>query len=576
VFSNDGKTLYASVRQTNEVVALDAASRKELARIAVGLHPGALALSSDGSKLYVAESDDDAIGVIDTRTNAKIAQIPVGLRTARIAGYGASPNALAVHGDDLFVTLGAENAIALVRNDRVVERIGTGWYPTGVAVASDGTLYVSDGRGEGMHANPQFNPFNHHSPGYVGLITTGTVRAIAPNAYADGAANTAAVISDATPEWTPAPASATVLRSNGPIEHVIYVIKENRSYDQILGDVSGANGDSQLVEFGKRITPNQHAIAQRFGVFDNAYTDAQVSASGHNWTDAAFANDYVERFWPPNYGGRRDAYDFQSGTAPDVPHNGYLWDAALRSHVSFRDYGEDIDFPGHGIAIGVNTFPGLRGAFDPRYIGWDLSYSDLSRFAEWKREFAQYVANRNLPQLEIVYLPNDHTSGTAPGKLTPQAYVATNDLAVGKLVDAVSHSPYWRSTAIFVLEDDAQNGPDHVSAQRSTFYIASPYARGGIQHGHYSTVSFVRTIELLLGIQPLSVYDATAQPLYAAFATHPVNAAPYIAVQPAIRLDETNKKTAYGAAISAKLDFTHPDAIDPRVLNDIIAHAVRR
>jgi hypothetical protein len=259
-----------------------------------------------------------------------------------------------------------------------------------------------------------------------------------------------------------------------------------------------------------------------------------------------------------------------------VPHNGYLWDAAIRAHISFRDYGEDIDFPGHGIAIGINTFPGLRNAFDPRYIGWDLDYSDLSRYAEWKREFSAYVAAGNLPQLEIVYLPNDHTAGTAPRHLTPQAYVATNDLAVGKLVDTVSHSRYWKSTAIFILEDDAQNGPDHVSDQRSTFYIASPYARGGVQRGHYSTVSFVRTMELILGLQPLSIYDQTARPLYDAFSTHAANAAPFTALAPAIHLNETNKLTAYGAAISAKLDFSHPDAVNPALLNDIIAHAVRR
>jgi YVTN family beta-propeller protein len=574
LYSADGKTLYVSVRQENAVTVIQAAA--VVKKIPVGLHPGALALSGDGTKLYVAESDDDAIGVIDTRTNTKVADIPVGLNAGRVRGNGASPNSIAVHGEVLFVTLGAENAIAVIRDGRVAERIPTGWYPTGVAAGDDGTLYVSNGKGDGMHPNPQFNPFQRHSGGYVASITAGSVRAIAPGAYQNAGANTAAVIANATPEWTPAPSSATILRAGGPIKHVIYIIKENRSFDQVLGDIPGADGDASLVEFGKTVTPNQHTLAQRFGVFDNAYTDAQVSANGHNWTDAAFADDYVERFWPPNYGGRRDSYDFQDGTAPDVPRNGYLWDAALRAHVSFRDYGEDILFPGHGIAMGINTFAGLRGAFDPRYIGWDLSYSDLSRYGEWKREFAQYVANGNLPDLEIVYLPNDHTSGTAPGKPTPQAYVATNDLAVGKLVDTVSHSTYWKSTAIFILEDDAQNGPDHVSAQRSTFYIASPYARGGVQHGHYSTVSFVRTIELLLGLPPLSIYDQTAQPLYDAFATHVVSAAPYTAVQPNVPLNETNKKTAYGAAISAKLDFSHPDAANPALLNDIIAHASRK
>lgn len=576
IFSADGKTLYVSVRSTDRVAAIDVASHAQLASIPVGLHPEALALSDDGRRLYVAESDDDAVCVVDTRTNKKIADIPVGMHARRANAYGASPNALAVHGRDLFVSLGAENAIALIRGGRLVERIPAGWYPTGVAVGKDGTLYVSDGKGEGAPANPQFDPFNRHSPGYVADITAGSVRAIPRAAYAHAHVETAAVLANTIPEWTPAPGKDTILRPNGPIKHVIYVIKENRSYDQVLGDLPGANGDPKLAEFGAALTPNQHAIARRFGIFDNAYTDAQVSADGHNWTDAAFANDYVERFWPPNYGGRRDRYDFQDGSAPDVPHNGYLWDAARRAHVSFRDYGEDIDDPGHGIAAPVNTFAGLKGHFDPGYIGWDLSYSDLSRYAEWKREFSAFETNGKLPQLEIVYLPNDHTSGTVPGKPTPQAYVATNDWAVGKLVQTVSRSRYWKDTVIFILEDDAQNGPDHVSDQRSTFYVASPYAIRGVHHAHYSTSGVLHSIELLLGLAPLSMYDQTARPMYGAFSTHVVNAGPFIAVRPRGNLDERNTRAAYDAALSAKLDFRRPDAANERVMNDIMAHLEHR
>jgi hypothetical protein len=226
--------------------------------------------------------------------------------------------------------------------------------------------------------------------------------------------------------------------------------------------------------------------------------------------------------------------------------------------------------------MSINTMPGLTDHFDPRYIGWDLHYSDTERFAEWQREFREFVANGNLPQLEIVYLPNDHTSGTKAGELTPQAYVATNDWAVGRLVQEVSHSRYWKSTAIFVLEDDAQNGPDHVSDQRSTFYIASPYAVRGVHHAHYSTVSFVHSIELLLGLQPLSIYDATARPLYDAFGTTATNSAAFSAVKPGIDMNARNTKAAYGAALSAKLNFNEPDAVDPHVLNDILSHAAQR
>ncbi|MFN2448225.1 MAG: bifunctional YncE family protein/alkaline phosphatase family protein [Candidatus Baltobacteraceae bacterium] len=574
-FSKSGAVLYVAVRGTNEVVAIDAASKTIGARIPVGLHPGALALSADGNALYVAESDDDSVGVIDTATNRRMGGIDVGLHAPRLRGNGASPNALLVHGGDLFVSLGAQNSVALVRGGRVVERIPAGWYPTGLALGSDGTLYIANGRGEGAPANPAFDPLKRGSPGYVGSLNTGSLRAIPAAAYAHAAMETQLVLAAAQPQWIAAP-QRTVVRAHGPIAHIIYVIKENRTYDQVLGDLAPGNGDPALAMFGERITPNQHALARRFGVFDNAYTDAEVSASGHNWTDAAIANDYVERFWPPNYGGRRPLYDAQDGAAPDVPRNGYLWDAARRAHVTFRDYGEDIDFPAHGLKIAIDTFRGLTGAYDPRYVGWDLHTGDDARYEEWRREFAQFVSHSNLPQFEMVYLPNDHTAGTSPGMPTPQAYLAANDYAVGRVVQTVSRSRYWKSTAIFVLEDDAQNGPDHVSDQRSTFYIASPYAKGGIQHAHYSTSSFVHTIELILGLPPLSIYDATARPLYDAFATRAVNAAPFIARVPRTDMRAVNGKTAYNAAVSARLNFSRPDAANETQLNDILAHSATR
>ena len=573
VFSRDGKTVYVAVRGENAVRAIDAAAKRVTASIPVGLHPGALTLSADGSILYVAESDDDTVGEISTRTNTLLHHVPVGLNAHGISGVGASPNALLEHDGTLFVSLGAENAIALVQHDRVVRRVPAGWYPTGLAIGTDGTLYVADGKGEGAPANPQFNPFKHNSRGYVAATTVGSVRAIPQRVYASDA-QTQNVIANAEPQWS-IPAQ-TVLRKGGPIQHVIYIIKENRSYDQVLGDLRGANGDPQLTSFGNAITPNLHALARRFGIFDNAYANAQVSADGHNWTDAGFANDYVERMWPVIYGGRRDEYDMQNGTAPDVPHNGYLWDAAKRAHITFRDYGEDVDrAPNSPVPLSINTFPGLTGRFDPHYIGWDLTYSDADRYAEWRKEFRNFVASKSLPAFEMVYLPNDHTSGTKPGALTPQAYLAQNDWAVGRLVEDVSRSPYWKSTAIFILEDDAQNGPDHVSDQRSTFYIASPYAKRGVYHEHYSTVSFVRTMELILGLPPLSAYDTVARPLYDAFGTSAANGGPFIAVKPGIDLRARNTKAAYGAAVSAKLDFSKPDAADSRVLNDVIAHAAK-
>ncbi|HEY8297892.1 MAG TPA: hypothetical protein VIG32_07720 [Candidatus Baltobacteraceae bacterium] len=565
LFSQDGKTLYVAMRGGHTVDAIDL-STHAIATIAVGLHPDALALSPDGTSLYVTESDDDALGVIDVATARRVADIDLRLHDARVSGYGASPNAIAAANDAIYVSLGAENAVAVITNGSVSARIPTGWYPSGVAVGSNGTLFVADGKGEGTRANPQFDPRKANSPGYIGATLAGSVRAI-PLGRLDRAASTREVLANALPTWR-APRT-TIVRAHGPIQHVIYIIKENRSYDQVLGDLPQGNGDPKLVWFGRTVTPNQHAIGERFGLLDNAYANSQVSADGHNWTDEAFANDYLERFWPPSYGGRRDTYDFQSGLAPEVPHDGYLWDAARRAGIGLRDYGEDTNAPAKPGEV-TTDMKGLKDRFDPRYYGWDLAYSDLDREAEWKHEFSGYVARGDLPALEIVYLPNDHTSGSRTGWPTPVAYVATNDLAVGRLVDAVSHSKYWKSTAIFALEDDAQNGPDHVSNQRSTFYVASPYARGGVHHAHYSTVSVVHTIELMLGIAPLSTYDRTALPLYDLFGNRP-NLRPYVAIQPSVDLNARNARTAYGAAVSARLDFKDPDRVDPATLNAIVA-----
>lgn len=577
VFSRDGTLLYVASRSASTIDVIDVATGKSVATVRVGSHPSALALSTDGSELYVAESDDDSVATIDLKSLRRVADVNVGLHAGRATGYGASPNALLVRHDLVFVSLGAENAIALIRDGSVIERIPTGWYPTGIAIGPENALFVSDGKGEGSHANPQYNPLAHHNGGNIAATQFGSVRKIPFDVYAGSgaAAETADVIANAMPTWTSPPPSRTVIRPGGPIRHVIYIIKENRSYDQILGDEKLGDGDPALVWFGRSITPNQHALVERFGVLDRAFVDSQVSADGHNWTDAAFSGDYVERFWPPNYGGRRIIYDFQSGKAPDVPHNGYLWDAAKRAGVTYRDYGEDVTLPETSSDPGFQQgyMNGLAGHVDAHFKSWDLRYSDVLRFHAWNAEFRTFVKNGNLPALEIVYFPNDHTAGAAPGYLTPQAMVAQNDRAVGLLVDAVSHSKYWKSTVIFALEDDAQDGPDHIGAQRSPFYVASPYALPGVHHEHYTTAGVLHTIEIILGLRPMSIYDQTALPLYAAFGLHR-NLRPFVAVMPAVDMNARNVRTAYGARQSSKLDFSEPDATRPAILNNILAHAV--
>ncbi|MBV8244930.1 MAG: YncE family protein, partial [Candidatus Eremiobacteraeota bacterium] len=412
-----------------------------------------------------------------------------------------------------------------------------------------------------------FDPEKRGSPGYVAASLAGSIRRIDLNAiHGDDDAY-------ANVERYAAAPSQTVVRTGGPIKHVIYVIKENRSYDQVLGDLKIGDGDPNLVLFGQAVTPNQHALARRFGVLDRAFTNSQVSADGHNWSTAAFANDYLERYWPPQYGGRRDLYDFEDGAVASVPRGGYLWDAAARANVTFRDYGEFVTNPTSPGGDVTTHMEGLRDRFSPKYPGFDLRFDDLDREKIWLAEFRDYERNGNLPALEIVRLPNDHTAGTRPGALTPQAYVAQNDAALGKLVDAVSHSRYWHSTAIFSVEDDAQNGPDHVDDQRSTFYVISPYARGGVVHEHYSTASVLRTIEVLLGLTPMSIYDTVAPPMYAAFGTT-ARLQPFSALPPHIDITARNAKTAYGAQESARMDFDDADAVDPDRLNAILWHAV--
>jgi len=574
-YSPDGRTLYVADRGERAVDAIDVASATVRKRIPVGLHP--VAFASDGSHLFVADSDDDDIATIDMQSDIVIGRTPVAFRAGE--PVGVSPNSLTLDGPRLYVTCGAADGVRVYFNrDGHLAPIGAipaGWYPTAIAVDRPlHTVLIADGKGEGGHANADKS--------YVADNVTGTIRSLPIPTNAELATGSQAMRSLGAPfARVPLPPS-TVVRANGPIKHVIYIIKENRTYDQVLGDVANADGDPALVMFGQAITPNQHAIAARFGTFDRFFCDAEVSADGHNWSTAAFANDYLEKMWPPNYANRRAAYDFEDGASASTPHAGYLWDDAARAHVSLRDYGEfvtsganDGDGDADELPPTSSTQRALQGHIDTRFAGFDLHLRDVARVAEWKREFDAFEATRTLPQLEIVRLGRDHTAGTTPGQSTPQAMVADNDRAVALLVDAVSHSPDWASTAIFILEDDAQAGADHVDEQRSTLYIASPYAKGGLQHEKYTTSSVLRTMEVILGMKPMTPYDAGARPLTAAFADTP-NLAPFDALPAQTDLDAVNTKTAYRAGTSAQLDFAHADDVDAATMNDILWGATHR
>ncbi|HTD37697.1 MAG TPA: bifunctional YncE family protein/alkaline phosphatase family protein, partial [Candidatus Limnocylindrales bacterium] len=566
LWSADGRTLYVADRGSDTVEAIAANGARHL-RITVGLHP--VALASDGKRLYAAVSDDDTVAVVDLATNRLVqrARIPF----ARSDAVGTSPNALALAGDRLYVPCGAANAVAVFRTGAggltPLGAIPAGWYPTAVAVdGAHGVLYIANGKGESSHANPRYT--GRGDTDFIAANLAGSIRRIALPSDAALARGLAEVRELAQHEKAPANA---VVRANGPIRHVIYVIKENRSYDQILGDVAGADGDPSLVMYGDKVTPNQHALAKRFGVFDRFFEDAHISADGHNWSTAAFANDYLEHMWPQNYANRRAFYDFEDGAEASVPHAGYLWDDAARHGVSLRNYGEFVT-AGPSAPTPVSSMNRVLNAnTDRNFATFDMSVEDMARFTEWKREFDAYESSRTLPALEIVRLPRDHTSGTRAGAVTPSGMIADNDLAVGKLAEAVSHSPDWGSTAIFVVEDDAQNGPDHVDEQRAPFYLISAYAAGGVQHAAYTQASVLRTIEILLGLSPMSAYDAGATPLTAAFTATP-NLAPFDALPAQVDLKAKNAATAYRASESARLDFAHADAADEGTLNEILWH----
>jgi len=369
----------------------------------------------------------------------------------------------------------------------------------------------------------------------------------------------------------------TKVGAPSPIEHVIYIIKENRTYDQVFGDMKKGNGDPALVMYGEKITPNHHKIASEFVLLDNLYCNGQVSRDGHPWSTAAYHTDYIARDWHLTYSTRKGVDDDDDGDLSNPP-SGYIWDACNRAGLTYRSYAEAGKrvSDGEGNAKMEGRVPGLVGKMSPDFgISKEKGQRtrDTDNVETFLKEFRNYEKNGDLPRFIVMSLGEDHTSGTAPGAYTPEACVASNDLALGQLVDAVSKSKYWAKTAIFVIEDDAQNGPDHVNAQRTVGLVISPYTkRAHLDSTQYTTVSMIRTMELILGLPPLSQYDAAARPMFNSF-TDKADLTPYTHVPARIDLNAKNTKLAYGADRSSKMDFTEYDRIDDFELNEILWRA---
>jgi DNA-binding beta-propeller fold protein YncE len=598
MLSPDGRTLYVSVWGGAKVIAFDAITLERRAVIDVGEHPNAMAISRDGSRLFVACANTNSVWAIDLASRTAAEQISVALYPD--APAGSTPNALALapDGRTLAIANADNNTVTLVQlsaagGTQVKGWIPVGWYPTGVLFSRDGTrLFVTDGKGVSGSApnlrGPQ--PGGYRTSGqYSGAMFEGAISTI-PVPTEGSLQRMSARVRELTPysdahRLAPAnaPGASPIPRRVGdssPIKHVFYVIRENRTYDQILGDVAKANGDPTLTLFGEDVTPNAHALVNQFAIFDNFYVDAEVSYDGHAFSTGAYATDFVEKMWPANYGRREGLYLSEGGYKIRnafgniaAPAQGYLWDSAKRAGVSVRSYGEFAFSRGGGPVAA--TVPGLDGFVNPEYPPFNLRIPDVRRIEIWRREFEQFEKDDTLPRLSIIRLGNDHTSGTTPGALSPRSLVADNDIALGQLVETISKSRYWKDSAIFVVEDDAQNGPDHVDAHRSVLLAISPFVRRGVVDSTlYTTSGVLRTIELILGIPPMSQYDAAATPMYNAFQPTP-DAAGYTVLPARVPLDERNDWSSPGAAESARMDLSEADLAPDLLLNQIIWQAVR-
>lgn len=691
----------------------------KVAHIEVGRHPTTMLLNKPQTRIFVVNSDADSVSVIDTRTDRVIETIDV--RLSESAKIGASPEGLALSDDEktLFVANAHANAVAVIQladqpaqsvHSKLLGFVPTGNYASAVAVVGD-RLFIANGKGTGMENSSQEisdsglypNMPNKEFPGetynkrgmYSGAVVSGSISVVS--------------IPDEKELYG---YTQTVMRNNGllarekrnifpggksPFRHVIYVIRENRTYDQVFGDVTNAgdgnraDGEPSVAIFGasdaakspggaaQNITPNARALALRFGLLDRFFVNAEASPDGHNWSTAAFSNDYVDKAFRWNYSGRGRTYDYEgfnrlpnfdppSGQPPvalapvfDLPATGedvakflkqyvpylngardiaepetlYLWDAAKRAGLRYRSYGEFVGTVSVNDVVALNTqkakkYPdvspnatafatkkSLEGNFSKTARNYDMDTPDImttesyraamstpgvdpvisdgnpdprfrgnSRFASWSEEFAKSVADLQagkgdtLPNLSIVRLSNDHTSGLRRNVPTPQFYVAENDYALGRLVEAVSKSPYWQDTAIFVVEDDAQDGPDHVDAHRSPGFVISAYNRpGGLVHEFHNTVSLIRTLELCLGLPPMNFLDANATPID--IFTAKADLRPYEAQMPVVALDNLyppdrpSARMAYFMRLTDRQDLSHQDMANPRELNEIIWFSVK-
>ncbi len=592
VLSPNGQTLAVSNWGGESVSLLRAADLKETARIAVGSHPNEMVYAKDG-RLFVANAGSNSVSVLVN--NAVCETIKTSLSPRDLVG--STPDALAVSPDGrrLYVANADNNDVAVVdisnaEESRVLGFIPTGWYPSALAIAPDGrTLYVGTGKGLNSRANPQatipYTKTQGRTFDYIGGILSGTVSAVRLPDAAGLKAYTQQVLAN-VPNSPLAPNNGgTGKGSFAPpslgaggnalhkIKHVVYIIRENRTYDQVFGDMKRGNGDPNLVLFGQNVTPNAHALAQHYVLLDNLYCNGEVSEDGHEWCDAAYATDFTERAWPNSYSGRGEPDADDRLTASPA---GYLWDLCAKHGLTYQTYGEGADFTATPNAPPV--FTGERGLKGHARAAWNaISFDrhDTERAALFLSDLHTAEKTGVWPQFTIMSLGEDHTQALKAGKYTPSAHVAGNDQALGQIVEGVSRSRFWKNTAIFVIEDDAQNGPDHVDAHRTVGLLISPYVkRHAVDSTQYTTASMVRTMELILGLPPMTQYDQHATPMLLCF-TPAADMTAYADLKPQVDLEAKNPSKGTGETASAKLDLSEPDRADPDALNAILWNALK-
>jgi DNA-binding beta-propeller fold protein YncE len=588
--SPDGKTVYAALWGGGAVLALNPTTLEPTATLPAGSHPNTLLLTKDGTRLFVSCGNDDSVYAFDTAT--RVMWEKMNMRLTPRAPAGATPSALALSPDEktLYVANSDNNDVAVVDvsvpgRSRIEGFIPTTFYPTMIAASGDGkNLFIGCGKGydTGPNGSPPGGKIHPVAPrGYpyiMSLMKSVLSTVPVPNAL-ELAAYTKQVYANSPysdslldkPARAPKSGSSPIPSARGdksPIKHVLYIIKENRTYDQVMGDMKDAkgkpigNGDPALCLFNEEVTPNQHALAREFVLLDNLYANGEVSVDGHHWSNGAYVPDVMQRTWPAQYGGKGAPpirYGDFGDPLAETP-GGRIWDLCERANLPYRTYYYHVD------KRRSEEWATTKGARDYQKV--DIYLKDLMG---WEK-------TGEMPRFAVMSLGENHTNGTRPGAFTPKAAVASNDLAVGKIVEACSKSRFWKEMAIFIIEDDAQNGPDHVDAHRTVAMAISPYTkRAHVDSTFYSTCSLLRTMELILGLPPMSQFDAAATPLYASFTNKP-NLTPYTCRPARIDLNAKNAQTAYGAKASLALDFSAPDQLtvqDEDTLNRVLWHSIK-